>query len=99
MIQSSVLTGNSLTVIPGERLSAQNITEFIEECARVLNENNVPKEPRYLRLTMWAVHMMTHAKTKRGREFLHREKAVQDHLRGGKRKAYVRSRMNTEGTW
>lgn len=97
MIQSSVLTENSLTAIPGESLSAQNITEFIEACAKVLDENNVPKEPRYLRLPMWAVHILTHAKTKRGREFLHREQAVKDHLRGGARAAYVRSRRNAAG--
>jgi len=79
---------------PGEPLTGQNVTRFIQQCAdkmdKLTREYGVDKTGRWLVVPQFIFHPVTQPGF-----FLLRERAVKLRLMGGARKAYIRSRRNS----
>ena len=74
------------------KMNRNEITEYIQRCADVMTEYNIQPEERWVVMPPYMRHFMIHSGTAAGLIFLLREEAVKLKLRGGARKAYVRSR-------
>jgi hypothetical protein len=95
-IESFTLTGSGERIRhAGEPLSKTNITQYIAECEQELVAHDTSREDKWFVISPNMLRLIKFGPTLAERESWIRSKAYRLKLRGGARKAYIRSRRNS----